>query len=217
MTMLPNRRSDLAGVDAVAAGDTWSALNFTSWTVTPGTTADLVTAVSSTQVDIAAKSANTPAAATRLGGDATAPEIAAGKRVQIHFKCTNLGTRAAGILVGIWASGAAHGLAGPFESASNQEWQHTTNGGVFVSAAVAGIEAVVYTAEVDVDGRLCRWSAVWLNSSNQVINTDSGEMDVDPAATVYLAAMVRHGTNLGPGAVAYGYEGKYLVTDLVPA
>lgn len=201
------------------AGLTWTALDFTSWTVTDGTVASLVTSVDSTTIAVADLAADTYAKVTRIGGDSTAPEVAPGKSLTVWMERTNAGALdRCGFLVGLSAAGVANAGAGAAETASGQERPTLTNT-TLTSSTRANTDAVRLSVDVDADGKVARWVATFYDmatGSPVVVDSASGNTNTDPGASIYLTCWIRHGASTGGGAGSIQYSGKYLITDLEP-
>jgi len=207
-------------VAASGGGLTRTTLDLTSWTVTDGSVASLVTAVDSDSIAVADLAADTYAKLTRLGGDATAPEVAPGKHLDVWLERTNAGAvDRCGLMVGLSAGGSANGAAGISETASSQE-RLTLTGTTLGATTTADADAVRFTVSVDGNGKVCRWAATYLDMSGASpveVATATGSVDTDPGASIYLAVWVRHGGSTGGGAGSIEYSGSYLITDLEPA
>jgi len=201
------------------SGPSWVTADFSDWTVTDGSVASLVTAVDETTIAVADLAADTYAKSTRLGGDSTAPEVEAGKRLTFWAERTNAGVNdRCGFVVGLSAAGSANGGAGISETASSQERLSLT-GTSLAAATQANADAVSFTVMVDSDGKVGRWVADYYDmatGSPVYVNSASGAVATDPGASIYLAVWVRHGGSVGGGAGSIEYAAKYLITDLEP-
>jgi hypothetical protein len=197
----------------------WVTLDMSSWTLTAGTVPALVTAVTDTTISVADLAADTYAKMSRLGGDNTAPEVAAGKSLTVWIERTNAGaTDRCGFLFGLSAGGSANAGAGCSETTGTSERLGLTNSTLTASTR-ANADAVRFSVDVDSNGKVTRWVATYYDmatGSPVEVATASGSVDTDPGASIYLACWVRHGGSTGGGAGSIEYAGKYLITDLEP-
>jgi hypothetical protein len=206
---------EMAGRAAAAGGASWVALDFTSWTVTDGSVADLVTAVDGDSITVADIAADIYAKQTRL---ISAIAVAAGENVDIWIERTDpTANDRIGFMLGLTDGGSVNAAAGCGNSGSGNERHYLTGTG-FTSASLAGCAKVRLQVAVEQGGDLTGFSATYYDASgNWLYGPVSGTSGATPAATLYLCCWVRHGGSTGLGAQDIDYSGRYLLTSLTPS
>jgi hypothetical protein len=180
----------------IVSTNEWIQQDLTTWALTDGAVTGLVTSVTSTQIVIADKVANTtPSDWSRFSG----PELLPNKRYELKWIRKNAGQYdSVGVCVGAHdiADESPRFAAGQFEAGTAQNHFGALEGGYWQNTST-DIETVIVTFITDDSSNIYGGLSVAFDHSEIRVNSKEQGASLYATTTPRLVAYVRHGAAFG--------------------